>query len=247
MKKAFFFLISLTLLIGCNKEQEYRKLKVGVGFSVGDTLIMVGEKLDIKNTSDSISVNYYWDFGDGQYSTNKNPIYAYDNPGLYTIKLKVFDISGNSDSVKHNIRVGERYVYELELFEIYDHKYFNTVEYWDEDSLGINALPDIYFVFTGLNDMTPQYITKTIYNVSQNDLPINYQIPNIKISPFGFEVGWNCCGIFLYDKDGSDSEEMMSNWMSGVMGYNYNYNKTIHKGEFTIGLFAAFKVKFLIK
>lgn len=38
-------------------------------------------------------LTYLWDFGDGDISTQKNPIHTYDSAGVYTIKLKVWDPS----------------------------------------------------------------------------------------------------------------------------------------------------------
>jgi len=249
MKTIFYFLILLVLFISCNKEQEFRKLKTD--FLVGDTLITVGEILDIKNTSDSISVNYIWNFGDGKFSYDKHPIHSFTKPGVYAVKLKLKDNYGNTDSITHKVRIGERYIYEIELLTIDEYKYFSPSEFWDKDSTGIKVLPDIYFVIYGLSDFnhtTPLYKTRTIYNVNQNNMPISFQIPDIKITPFNdYEMGLHSFGIFLYDKDENDSEEMMSNWMSGVSGSNLIYNKIEHKGEFRIGIFGSFKVRYKIK
>jgi hypothetical protein len=245
MKTTFYFLILMVLLTSCNKEQDYRQLKAD--FLIGDTLMMAGEVLDLKNIGDSVSVNYNWDFGDGHSSVERNPTHAYFNPGLYTIKLKIGDNTGHSDSISYNIRVGDRYVYELELLSINTQNIFNSTDNWDEDSTGISALPDVYFVITEPGNKNPLHQTKTIYNVNQSYLPISFKIPNIKISPWNYESGSEKCGIFLYDKDKNDSEEMMSNWMSGIAGSAFIYNKSTRKGEFTLGLSHSFKVKFLVK
>jgi hypothetical protein len=249
MKTTIFFLSSLILLASCSKVYEYRTLKAD--FLVEDTLIMVGENLDLKNTSDSISVNYVWEFGDGQSSIEKVPIHYYASPGHYTIKLQVNDNSGNTNSIEQNVRVGERYIYEIELLTIEEKKYFSPTDFWDEDSIGNKALPDIRFAIMGYNDynqIAPLYETRVIYNISQNNLPIAFQIPDIKITSYNnYEMGVNSFGLFFYDVDVNTSEEMMSNWMSGVTGSNYFYNKIEDKGEFTIGIFGSFKVKFKIK
>lgn len=249
MKTTFLFLSIIVLLASCNKQQDYRKLKTD--FIVGDTLIAVGDILDVKNTGDTVNVNFFWDFGDGQYSTDINPVHYYDAPGVYTIILQVTGNLGNIYSIAHRVRVGERYIYELELLNIDEHKYFSPKDFWDEDSTGSKALPDIFFAIMGLNDFNHTdilYKTKTIYNVNQKDLPISFQIPDIKITPYnGYEMGPNTFGLFLYDKDGNNYEEIMSNWMSGISGSNYIYNKKEHKGEFTLALFGSFKVKFKIK
>jgi len=246
MKTTFIFLSFLFLFANCNKENEYRKLKSE--FAIGDTLLMVGEFLDLKNGSDSINVSYNWDFGDGFSSDIRKPVHYYTTPGVYNIQLKVSDNFGNVESIAHKIKVGERYIYEIEIVILNEHKYFSIADYWDQDSIGINALPDTYFVITGYNNDTSLYETKTIYNVSQTKLPIIFQIPDIKIQPFNYyEIGLNSFGIYLRDRDMNDSEDMTSNKMSGTSGSNYKYNKIGHTGEFTISFSSSFRVKFKIK
>jgi len=44
--------------------------------------------------------SWQWFFGDGHYSNRQNPIYSYDNPGVYTIKLQVTG-QGGSGSLTH--------------------------------------------------------------------------------------------------------------------------------------------------
>ena len=45
------------------------------------------------------TVGFYWDLGNGNSSTLPNPSNLYTTPGTYTVKLKAYDGSGNSDSV----------------------------------------------------------------------------------------------------------------------------------------------------
>lgn len=47
---------------------------------------------------------YYWDFGDGNYSTQMNPLHQYGAPGYYTVCLIVYDSLQNfCDSTCHTI------------------------------------------------------------------------------------------------------------------------------------------------
>lgn len=41
-------------------------------------------------------IKWYWDFGDGEYSTEQNPYHVYKTPGLYTISLTVTDSKNNT-------------------------------------------------------------------------------------------------------------------------------------------------------
>jgi PKD repeat protein len=60
-------------------------------------------------STDSI-VRYEWHFGDGNTSDQRNPVYTYTTPGLYTVKLFYTTSGGCSDSViaTNAIRVGEK-------------------------------------------------------------------------------------------------------------------------------------------
>ena len=48
-------------------------------------------------------VSWYWDFGDGETSTEKNSSHIYETPGNYTVTLTVTDVNGDSATeVKEN-------------------------------------------------------------------------------------------------------------------------------------------------
>jgi len=246
MRTTFVSLGFLFLFVSCNTDSEFRKLNSE--FSVSNSLLMVGEILDLKNFSDSVAVNYQWDFGDGSSSEKRNPIHYYTTPGQYNIQLEVSDNAGNTNSFRHEVRVGDRYIYEIELLNVSEYKYFNQTEFWDEDSVGIQVLPDVFFQITGFNDNTVIFETETVYNVSQVNLPISFPIPDIKIQPINsYELGMHSFGLYLNDRDLNGFEVMTSNKMSGAGGSSYRYNKNEHKGEFIIGFYDSFKVKFKIK
>lgn len=48
----------------------------------------------------------YWDFDDGQYSSNPNPSHVFNHPGTYDVKLTVTNSAGQSNSVIHTITIG---------------------------------------------------------------------------------------------------------------------------------------------
>lgn len=56
------------------------------------------------------ATHWFWDFGDGNTSTEQNPSNVYNNPGMYTVKLRVYnDTTGCSDSTTRNsyIKISE--------------------------------------------------------------------------------------------------------------------------------------------
>ena len=48
------------------------------------------------------AVSYFWDFGNGNFSTAQNPTNIYLNTGSYNVKLIATSSSGQSDSVVHS-------------------------------------------------------------------------------------------------------------------------------------------------
>ena len=64
--------------------------------------------LIVKNKSivpaDSIT-KYYWSFGDGKFSTQKEPVHLYDSAGTYHLKLVVELINGCRDSMTQQINI----------------------------------------------------------------------------------------------------------------------------------------------
>jgi len=59
------------------------------------------------NETDTASVNFIWNFGDGQTSTLLNPVYTYKKSGAFVVKLRVTPklCSSLSDSISKNITV----------------------------------------------------------------------------------------------------------------------------------------------
>lgn len=64
-----------------------------------------GNTIDFQNTSSNGS-SYYWDFDDGQTSTQTNPSHTYATSGTYTVTLIVTGIGGCSDTISQNITLG---------------------------------------------------------------------------------------------------------------------------------------------
>jgi len=59
--------------------------------------------LQVQFTSTSTgATSYAWDFGDGNTSTDENPIHTYNEPGLYTVKLTVTGPGGSHTATEDN-------------------------------------------------------------------------------------------------------------------------------------------------
>jgi PKD repeat protein len=65
------------------------------------------DSLSVQFTSTSTGpiAAYNWDFGDGNTSTEQNPLHTYAVPGDYTVTLTVTDANGGSDNTQQNVSV----------------------------------------------------------------------------------------------------------------------------------------------
>ena len=199
--KTLILLISLVLILAsCQKENYFNNLKSD--FSLGDTLLKVNENLVIKNLSDSISVTYNWDFGDGISSYKRNPEHHYLKPGKYVIKLEISDNSGYSDSSSQLVRVGECSVYEIIINLLDINSGYPDYRNWDEGELGVEALPDVFIRINEYNE-SPLFESETINNFEFNSLPVSYLVSDVKIH---FETNDEInTEISINDRDGSVS------------------------------------------
>ena len=57
-------------------------------------------EVNFSNMSTGEIESYLWEFGDGNTSTEINPVYEYQNPGLYTVTLTAYGVYGNDIETK---------------------------------------------------------------------------------------------------------------------------------------------------
>ena len=58
----------------------------------------------VQFTDTSTNANtYYWQFGDGNTSGDRNPIHTYEEYGDYVVILTITDNNGNSDEFQQNV------------------------------------------------------------------------------------------------------------------------------------------------
>ncbi len=74
-------------------------------FAPSDTMICPNSTITFNNQSDGTNAVYTWYFGDGNTSNAVSPIYTYNQPGIYIVKLVVADRGGCSDSMSVTLRV----------------------------------------------------------------------------------------------------------------------------------------------
>ncbi len=69
-------------------------------FSSDVTMGNVPLSVQFTDTSTGTPTEWYWEFGDGEYSGLQNPMHTYNAAGNYTVKLEVSNPKGNSTSLK---------------------------------------------------------------------------------------------------------------------------------------------------
>jgi len=62
--------------------------------------------IDDSRTTSQV-INWYWDFGDGHTSQEKNPEYMYSEEGVYVVRLTVLDQSNDEDYFERVVTVSE--------------------------------------------------------------------------------------------------------------------------------------------
>ena len=110
-KQIYTVKLTVKSLTACGFIEKTKSIAPGGGFAKSDFDIV--SKCDsgyvrFMNKSiifpDDGTVQYIWNFGDGNTSTQKNPVYSYAGPGLYTVKLKIKTrIACLDDSVSKNL------------------------------------------------------------------------------------------------------------------------------------------------
>jgi gliding motility-associated-like protein len=69
-----------------------------------DYFYLENRKIKFLDQSSSDVINWYWDFGDGNNSTEQNPLHNYADTGLYRVTLVVENQYGCTDTITKNVR-----------------------------------------------------------------------------------------------------------------------------------------------
>jgi len=84
--KLFLSLIGILSLLSCEKEKDFEGTAC---FDIENIEnIQVNQAVTFSNCSQGGSY-YYWDFGDGETSTEETPTHSYSNSGTYTVTLTI--------------------------------------------------------------------------------------------------------------------------------------------------------------
>jgi len=144
-----FYLVSLAVRNSINNCVDYYAdfIQVGAADCAADFSHSVTNTLTntVKFTNKSMGnvSEYFWYFDDGTFSTEKNPVHTYDNPGLYFVSLTVTDASG----ICFDFRMKEVQVGSVDCdatFTVYVDSLNNDAYFTNK---GISANTDYYWMF----------------------------------------------------------------------------------------------------
>ncbi|MCD4835032.1 MAG: PKD domain-containing protein, partial [Bacteroidales bacterium] len=72
-------------------------------FTYDTTSILLGGAIQFTDTSACASVSWLWNFGDGQQSTEQNPVHTYIIAGIFDVALTVTNDYGSSELIKEDL------------------------------------------------------------------------------------------------------------------------------------------------
>lgn len=103
MKQLIFLLLITIVLLSCEKEEE-TQVEIKACFSFNYNRIINDGEIKFVNCSEN-AANFLWDFGDGQTSTEKEPLHLFENvDGEFPYYVTLIAYNGNeTDTVKRPI------------------------------------------------------------------------------------------------------------------------------------------------
>ncbi len=172
MKHFYLLFIFSTLLFSCSTEpveniDEDPDPDGGLEacFELSDTVLAVGQDLEITNCSEGAS-SYLFDFGNGESSNDENPEIEYEEGGEYTITLTVTNDDEETDTYTKSVTV-----IDAESFYIYPviPDGFQSIPL----ELGIHPISGNIFYIENLEDLEGTGGTKFYYKELNEDYVIS--------------------------------------------------------------------------
>lgn len=76
---------TITGCVDTLRKANFVQISYPTSYETSSDTVCIGEELQFTDTSPDAAVSVYWDFGDGDNSTEANPVHVYDTPGCYNI------------------------------------------------------------------------------------------------------------------------------------------------------------------
>ncbi|MFX0049235.1 MAG: PKD domain-containing protein, partial [Candidatus Hermodarchaeota archaeon] len=170
---------------------------------------------------------YFWDFGDGTISREKNPVHKYSIIGIYTIKLLVNDMDGDSD-----VEIKRNYIDVREDLQ--------PIADFVADKTSVGEGEDIMFTFTGSEGNSPatyswdfgDETTSTEQNPTHHYISSGFYTVSLSVIDINGDIDIEIKANFIYVVNtpvGNDVEVT-----DEVTGINLIFEEVISSGTTTI-------------
>jgi len=216
-----------------------------IDFTIDDDTICLWE-IATFNSSGSNIATWYWEFGDGIFSNDANPIHLYTQPGLYTVILTGTDNDGCVGTVSHDILVRENpfadFNYNNACFG--DSIYFNDQSYsnegniisWDWDfgdgSSSLDQNPVHYYQGTGTYNVSLIVVNEFgCSDTAYNEIQV-YDNPS---GAFSFNIECDTSGqVSFFDESQAGNDSPIESWLWDFGdGYSSTDINPVHIYNFT--------------
>ena len=124
------------------------------------------------STPDTTLIAWLWDFGDGNTSTQQNPVHAYSGPGLYTVSLTITNVLG-CQHTETKVNMVEVWIPPMADFVMSDTSGCSPINvvFTDTSQAGSNNIINFLWDFGngntfGFPNGTQNYSTPGVYPVS---------------------------------------------------------------------------------
>ena len=207
------------------------------------------DNLEIKfdDMSKGNIVNWYWDFGDGNTSTDSVPVHDYTKAGYYLVSLAVSDLARKcSDYYADMIMIGDmQCVASFNYFVTEgtkDVKFTNTSEgtlasfYWDFNDGTTVTTKDAQHTFAkeGLYSISLTVANSDLTCMDNTIIPV--QVGSISCNA-DFTYAVDSATVFFTDKITGESSNILWSFGDGNISVSHNpVHKYTAQGYYTVGL-----------
>lgn len=147
----------------------------------------------VLNNKSSNAVSYKWDFGDGNTSTDMNPIHRYASKGVYKVRLYAYNSDYKYDMYESNVTV-----------ENPSKIYFMGITY---EKLAVN---NKYVKFTLYDDdiFTTTWVNSTYKLLSTANLPYDFILQSPKLMDGLYDDEWYVIRLYYSETPDGDGIDM---------------------------------------
>lgn len=214
MKKIYYMSLALYLSVSaCKKAANVPEPVADFSFDrqKSATITVAENNIFIFQNDSQNASSYYWDFGNGTTSTERNPKTEFQNAGVYAVTLTVKNNSGNTAATKKEIKVVVPVMKTITIKDLDlnskllpDVPVMNKADVWVEVKVKDSSIPD-KVLNNGTTERSLFYKTAIYSNAVSNNAPIIFKVLKKQAlvhyfldKKYSFELyGRNASGTYL--------------------------------------------------